>query len=885
MCGIFGIRGKLDDALFHRMDQSIVHRGPDSGGLHVDRESGVAIGIRRLRIIDLALGEQPIHNEDGTVHVVFNGEIYNYLELRTLLEKKGHRFYTRSDTETIVHLYEEYGTACVHMLRGMFGFALWDTRQRRLLLARDRLGVKPLYYWQGAGGQLVFASEIKAILEHPAVPRAVDEEAFLSYLALQYVPHPRTMFAGITKLPPGHILTADATGVTVERYWAPVFADVSRTLSDDVVAGECERLLQESISLRMIADVPVGALLSGGVDSSLIVALMARASSGRIRTFTVGFEEGGGYSELSEARRVAEWLGTEHHEEILKPVQVEALLPRLIWHLDEPIADQATIPTYLICGVAAKQVRVVLTGEGGDEIFGGYPRYAWFRLGDTLRRRVPAFAALVAAGLRTLPTGPELRRKAELLLGVLPDSERHLRWVGMFRGADFAGVRGPALLGAIPGDPASDRVKRVLEASGTDPVHRLMALDLDGWFPDNILAKVDKMSMAHSLEAREPLLDHRLVEVLGTIPSRFKVRGLKTKVLLKLVAERLLPPAVVHRRKHPFRVPIGPWLRGPLYGLSQDLLAPEVLRRDGYFDAENVASLLRAHREGRRVAGKVDYARLVDPVSLRKIKQTPGLTGTDFYQSVIIAVWVNNEKKPLNDPRVRRALHLALDRHSLVEVVRDVSPALLGGFIYPFSEFATPVDTLVERLGYQRDTKASIKEARQLLAAAGYPNGFKLDFLVRDSPNLKLWGVAIQAMLKEALNVEANIRMVQISVWFDEAQAGTFDLTMSAIVSTLLDPSDYFNAWYGKGAPQNYSRWYNKDFQALVEQIDRELDEAKRKALVRQAEAILEQDPPLLPNSWEKINDAWYTYVKGHNPTNYFGLYDVVRCDTIWLDK
>ena len=285
------------------------------------------------------------------------------------------------------------------------------------------------------------------------------------------------------------------------------------------------------------------------------------------------------------------------------------------------------------------------------------------------------------------------------------------------------------------------------------------------------------------------------------------------------------------------------------------------------------------------LAGKVDYARLVDPVSLRKIKQTPGLTGTDFYQSVIIAVWVNNEKKPLNDPRVRRALHLALDRHSLVEVVRDVSPSLLGGFIYPFSEFATPVDTLVERLGYQRDTRASIKEARQLLAAAGYPNGFKLDFLVRDSPNLKLWGVAIQAMLKEALNVEANIRMVQISVWFDEAQAGTFDLTMSAIVSTLLDPSDYFNAWYGKGAPQNYSRWYNKDFQALVEQIDRELDEAKRKALVRQAEAILEQDPPLLPNSWEKINDAWYTYVKGHNPTNYFGLYDVVRCDTIWLDK
>jgi asparagine synthase (glutamine-hydrolysing) len=601
MCGIFGVRGKLDDALFERMDQAIVHRGPDSGGLHVDRDHGVAIGVRRLRIIDLELGEQPIHNEDGTVRVVFNGEIYNYVELRGLLEKKGHRFYTHSDTETIVHLYEEYGTACVHMLRGMFGFALWDAPRRRLLLARDRLGVKPLYYWQG-GGQLVFASEIKAILEHPAVPRAVDGEALLSYLALQYVPHPRTMFAGIAKLPPGHVLIADDAGVTVERYWAPVFADVSRNLPDDVVAEECERLLQESVSLRLVADVPVGALLSGGVDSSLVVALMARASSSRVKTFTVGFEEPGGYSELAEARRVAELLGTDHHEEILKPVQVEALLPRLVWHLDEPLADQAAIPTYLICGAAASRVRVVLSGEGGDEIFGGYPRYAWFRFGSVLRQRAPRLAAAAAAGLRGLPGDPERRRKAELLLGALSDSERHLRWVGTFRGAELGRVRGPALAGVTPEDPARHRVERVLETAGTDPVHRLMALDLDGWFPDDILAKVDKMSMAHSLEAREPLLDHRLVEVLGTIPSRFKVRGFKTKLLLKLVAQRLLPPSVVNRRKHPFSVPIGPWLRGPLRGMSEELLGAESLRRDGYFDPEHVADLVRAHREGRQDA-------------------------------------------------------------------------------------------------------------------------------------------------------------------------------------------------------------------------------------------------------------------------------------------
>jgi peptide/nickel transport system substrate-binding protein len=285
------------------------------------------------------------------------------------------------------------------------------------------------------------------------------------------------------------------------------------------------------------------------------------------------------------------------------------------------------------------------------------------------------------------------------------------------------------------------------------------------------------------------------------------------------------------------------------------------------------------------LAGKVDYARAVDPVSLKKIQATPGMSGTGFYQSVIIAAWMNNEKKPLADPRVRRALHLALDRHALVDVVRDVSPSILGGFLYPFSEFATPEAQMRERLGYQSDTTAAIQEAKRLLTAAGYPQGFKLDFLVRDSPNLKLWGAAIQAMLKEALNVEATIRMVQISVWFDEAQAGTFDLTMSAIVSTLIDPSDYFHAWYGKGAPQNYSRWHNQAFQALLPQIDQELDAAKRQGLMRQAENILEQDPPLLPTSWEKVNDAWHNYVKGHNPTNYFGIYDVVRCDTVWLDK
>jgi peptide/nickel transport system substrate-binding protein len=286
------------------------------------------------------------------------------------------------------------------------------------------------------------------------------------------------------------------------------------------------------------------------------------------------------------------------------------------------------------------------------------------------------------------------------------------------------------------------------------------------------------------------------------------------------------------------------------------------------------------------LAGKIDYARPIDPVTARKVKATLGMTHADFYQSVIIAVWVNNERTPFNDPRVRRALHLAFDRPVLVDIVKDVAPEMVGGFIYPFSEWATPMDELSRRLGYQPDPKPAIQEARRLLAEAGYAKGLRgVDFLVREAPNLKLWAVGIQAMLKEALNIETNQRTIQISAWFDDAQSGNFDLTIGAIVSTLMDPSDYFNAWYRKDGPQNYSRWHNQGFEDLVRQIDRELDDARRKALVRQAEGILEQDPPLLPVAWEKINDGWYNYVKGHNPYHYFGIYDVVRWDTVWLDK
>ena len=286
------------------------------------------------------------------------------------------------------------------------------------------------------------------------------------------------------------------------------------------------------------------------------------------------------------------------------------------------------------------------------------------------------------------------------------------------------------------------------------------------------------------------------------------------------------------------------------------------------------------------LAGNLDYGRLLDPVSLQQVQDTPGMSGTDYYQSVIQAIWVNNDREAFRDPRVRRAIHLVLDRAVLVDVVRDVAPMLVGGFIYPFSDFATPPDRLAERPGYQSDPTAAIREARELMAAAGYADGIQdVDFMIREAASFKLWSVAIQAMLREILNIQTNLRTVQVSVWFDEALAGNFDFTISAIVSTLIDPSDYFNAWYGKDGPQNYSRWHNADFQDLVLQIDRELDDARRRDLVRQAEAVMEQDPPLIPVAWEKINDGWYDYVKGHNPHNYFGIYDVVRFDSFWMDR
>ncbi len=600
MCGICGVVGEGDERLIRNMTGMMVHRGPDDEGVYRDPEARVMLGVRRLSIIDLEGGHQPISNEDGSIRIVFNGEIYNYRELREALGAKGHVLKTRTDTEVIVHLYEEYGEACVHALRGMFAFAIWDARGRRLLVARDRLGIKPLYYWIG-NGQLLFASEMKTLLAHPAIPREVDRHALYLYLAFQYVPAPLTMVAGIRKLPPGHLLIWENSEARIHQYWDITFLDVPRKLDAQEAVEELRRQLREAVRLHLIADVPVGALLSGGLDSSLVVGLAAEVSSQAVKTFTVGFDVGGSYNELEEARLVAKRFGTDHHEVILNASQAQELLPKLIWHLDEPLADQAALPTYLICEFASRYVKVVLTGEGGDELFGGYPRYGWFRLAKRLQERVPAF--LRSGGLKVtevMPVPKSWKRYAGLLLAELGDAERYLAWVANFSEAQKRLLFGPTLQAMKDGGGPEDLVTSYLGESSTyDLIHTLMYLDMKTWLVDDILTKVDKMSMAVSLEARVPLLDHKLVEFMATLPSSLKIKGLRTKFLLKRTAEGFLPATTIRRKKHAFLVPVAEWLRGGLRELVWSALMPETSPVKGYFDQKYIQWMVEEHIAGR----------------------------------------------------------------------------------------------------------------------------------------------------------------------------------------------------------------------------------------------------------------------------------------------
>jgi asparagine synthase (glutamine-hydrolysing) len=573
------------------MNATLAHRGPDSAGTFLDGPVGLA--MRRLSIIDLVGGDQPIGNEDGSVTVVQNGEIYNYRELRRDLEARGHRFSTHSDTEVLVHMYEDLGPRFLERLRGMFAIAIWDANRRRLLLARDRFGIKPLYY-RDVGGSLSFASELKALTRQPSFSRELDLDALEAYLQLGWIPAPLSIFRESRKLPAGHALIAEAGEIRIDRYARPAPASVEslRRESIDDLATELVARLQDSVRAHLVADVPVGVLLSGGLDSSLLAALASGETSGPLKTFSIGFEEQS-FNELDKARLVAQRFGSDHHELIVRPSAFEAL-PTIVDTFDEPFADSSALPTYLVSGLAADEVKVVLTGEGGDELFGGYYTYT----ADWLAPRVGPLAAAGRRLIERLPSSSGARALDDKLKRFargarLPPLERHCSWQEVFSAVARDGLLEPDRRGSR--DPLELYRARYAETAGADELMRLQDLDLGINLVDDQLTKTDRSSMAHSLEARVPMLDPVVSDLALALPAELKFRGFAKKRLLRRAAAPLLPSAILKARKQGFAMPVASWLRGELEPLAREVLAPDALRAQGYFRPEYVTRLIDDH--------------------------------------------------------------------------------------------------------------------------------------------------------------------------------------------------------------------------------------------------------------------------------------------------
>jgi asparagine synthase (glutamine-hydrolysing) len=596
MCGICGIAsrgGAVDPGRLEAMSATLVHRGPDADGSFLD--DGVAFAARRLSIIDLERGDQPLANEDGSVVVVQNGEIYNHEALHAELERAGHRFATRCDTEVLAHAYEEWGERFPERLRGMFALALWDARRRRLLLARDRFGIKPLY-WSAENGELLFASELRAF------PRGeVDLDALEAFLAFNAVPHPLSIFRGVGKLEPGDLLVWEDGRVRIERFArpAPAPADGLRRESAEELAAELRDRLRDSVRAHLVSDVPVGVLLSGGVDSGLLAALAAQETSAPVRTFSIGFEEGS-FDETADARLVAERYGTEHHELVVRPDAAQ-LLPALAEAFDEPFADSSALPTYLVSELAARDVKVALSGEGGDELFAGYYTYA----ADLLALRTAPLARLARPLVERLPSSDrrlsfDYKAKRFVRAAHLPPLERHHGWKEIFSADARAELTGRS----TSFDPVDLLRGRFAETDGAELLARLQDVDLGVLMVADQLTKTDRASMAHSLEARVPFCDPAVAELALALPRRLRVRGLAKKVLLRKAAEPLLPAEIVRGKKRGFSIPAAAWLRGELEPFARDVLAPETLRRQGFFEPRAVTRLLDDH-----VAGREDVSR------------------------------------------------------------------------------------------------------------------------------------------------------------------------------------------------------------------------------------------------------------------------------------
>lgn len=605
MCGIAGIvrsDGRdVDHDLVRRMTVAIRHRGPDEDGFYL--KGPVGLGMRRLSIIDLKGGQQPIHNQDRTAWIVFNGEIYNYRELRENLEKLGHTFYTNSDTEAIVHAYERYGSACPKHLRGMFAFAIWDERTQELFIARDRVGKKPLLYAH-VNGEFVFGSEFSALLTHPGISRDIEPEALHHYLSFMCVPAPLTAYKAIRKLEPGHSLRLNKGEIRIERYWRPDFSN--KLNISEVEAGEqAIRVLRDAVKVRLMSEVPLGAFLSGGIDSSAVVALMSEESSEPVKTFSIGFEEQD-FSELHHARRVAEHVGADHHEFIVRPDALE-VLPTLVDHYGEPYADSSAIPTYYVARETRKHVTVALNGDGGDECFAGYERYAAMRLAERYHQLPSVLrSALIDTTIDLLPTSETRRSRVRdakrfIQAASLPKVDRYLRWISVFD----TDAKHELYSDSFRHETSMTHSAALLEpwfayANGSGVVDAALLTDTMTYLPNDLLVKVDIATMAVSLEARSPFLDHHVIEFAASLPEKLKLRGLTTKYLLKRILRQLLPSENLGRRKMGFGVPIGHWFRGRLEPFLRETVLSEKALGRRFFRPEVVRQLVELHVRGER---------------------------------------------------------------------------------------------------------------------------------------------------------------------------------------------------------------------------------------------------------------------------------------------
>ncbi len=600
MCGIAGRFNydpshPVDADVLASMTDAVAHRGPDSAGYF--QAPGIGLGHRRLSIIDLATGDQPLANEDGQVQVVFNGEIYNFAEVRAELMARGHRFRTHSDTEIIVHGYEEWGERCVERFRGMFAFALYDANTRRLLLARDRLGVKPLYYAEVPGG-IVFGSEIKSLLQDADVPRDWRPEAIDAYLTLLFIPAPHTVYAGVQKLPPAHTLVAENGRVRIAKYWDLEFTGIGDPRREDDYLEELDALLRDAVSLRLISDVPLGAFLSGGIDSSTVVAYMKETSATTPVTISVGFENQA-FDETQHAETVARHLGCDFHALVASP-HVESLLPKLAWHFDEPFADSSAVPTYYVSQAARQLVTVALSGDGGDELWAGYAHHRVEHVEQRARGTLGPARHLASWLGRALPLSVKGARSLRHL-GARPEDAYALKHVnGTFERNAKDRLYTTDFNRAIDGtDPLAALREAYRSCRSADAMDRTLYADARVYMVDDVLTKVDRMSMAVSLEAREPLLDHKLLEFAARVPMALKLKDGRSKYLLRRILERRLPQSIVNRRKSGFAAPIGDWLRGPLASMASELLLDGRLRDRGLFNDAEVRRLWEDHRTRR----------------------------------------------------------------------------------------------------------------------------------------------------------------------------------------------------------------------------------------------------------------------------------------------